>query len=503
MNIFQSLQGVFRKKQPQAPTSNLSSQARQSNYQVTNPNRNVARPSGYSTPSYTQVSRPQQNSLNGSGGFGISPAVSSIGRTNVSSDPTAGYKAVRAAAQPRVSVAPRMSTASQAQPRTAQTGYQAPVDPMTAYYNRLQANRTGAIDKNVAGDVKYYQDSYDAATNSLKNQIPMLQQGFNQFKDATMAGIGEQEGVAQSDIQKAIDEAGSAQRGLAETKRDLQGQRDRQYAALGSIDSYGTGSYTQTNANDDANFLRMTNQNLQAKADRIASIESGLRQFKQQAQMSINQENAKLQQALNEIQNNVTLNELDKQNLVRQVYAQAQQNKQDIMDEYDGYRLQLQLEKNSDGLSQTFLTTGQPENQADYEFYLQNPDKVSKFQGMIGGGNNADRSNLTGLISELLNSDLNGISGYGRYNPLNALPGAGAQLTKNKFNQLQSLLSLDNRSKLKGSGAISDFEAKMLANAASSLGTNLSPEQLRQQLLQLQKGFGGQQQQYDLSQFVK
>ncbi len=46
----------------------------------------------------------------------------------------------------------------------------------------------------------------------------------------------------------------------------------------------------------------------------------------------------------------------------------------------------------------------------------------------------------------------------------------------NQLKQVKAILSLDNRSKLKGSGAISDFESKTLENAASAFSTGLSNE---------------------------
>ena len=46
----------------------------------------------------------------------------------------------------------------------------------------------------------------------------------------------------------------------------------------------------------------------------------------------------------------------------------------------------------------------------------------------------------------------------------------------NEIRQLQALLSLENRQKLKGSGAISDFESKTLQRSASAFSTGLSNE---------------------------
>lgn len=68
-------------------------------------------------------------------------------------------------------------------------------------------------------------------------------------------------------------------------------------------------------------------------------------------------------------------------------------------------------------------------------------------------------------------------------------PGSNEQQAKNQLNQIRAALSLDNREKLKGSGAISDFEAKILSQAASSLGANLSNEAARQELAKVKGAF--------------
>ena len=66
--------------------------------------------------------------------------------------------------------------------------------------------------------------------------------------------------------------------------------------------------------------------------------------------------------------------------------------------------------------------------------------------------------------------------------PGNYLPGASVQYTKNQIKQLKALLALDNRQKLKGSGAVSDYESRILNQSASSLGTNLSDKDFVREL---------------------
>lgn len=66
-----------------------------------------------------------------------------------------------------------------------------------------------------------------------------------------------------------------------------------------------------------------------------------------------------------------------------------------------------------------------------------------------------------------------------------------AAVAKNYFNQLKGVLSLENRQKLKGQGAISDFEFKVLGQAATALGRNLGNEFARAELQKLKDKLSG------------
>ena len=57
-----------------------------------------------------------------------------------------------------------------------------------------------------------------------------------------------------------------------------------------------------------------------------------------------------------------------------------------------------------------------------------------------------------------------------------------AATAKNLYNQLTGILALEGRNKLKGSGAISDFEFRVLKEAQSALGRNLNEAEFKKQL---------------------
>ena len=87
-----------------------------------------------------------------------------------------------------------------------------------------------------------------------------------------------------------------------------------------------------------------------------------------------------------------------------------------------------------------------------------------------------------GIVNTLL-SDTNSIKALFGIPGISAfVPGTATQAAKNQYNQLKAQLALGARSLLKGSGAVSDYEAKVLQNSTSSLGRNISDSQAVQEL---------------------
>jgi hypothetical protein len=89
------------------------------------------------------------------------------------------------------------------------------------------------------------------------------------------------------------------------------------------------------------------------------------------------------------------------------------------------------------------------------------------------------------LVNQILTDPLMdqafGFKNYATY----WVPGSNEQKVKNRVDQLLGKLQLGERALLKGSGSVSDFESKTLAKAATELGTNLSPEDAKQALLNI------------------
>lgn len=101
------------------------------------------------------------------------------------------------------------------------------------------------------------------------------------------------------------------------------------------------------------------------------------------------------------------------------------------------------------------------------------------------------QSNLK-LVNDLLNNpDVSRISGFLQGTLKLGTIDPRAQLALNQYKQLQGTLSLANRQQLQGSGAISDFEFRVLSEAASALGRNLNDAAFKAQLGIIRDVFAG------------
>lgn len=115
---------------------------------------------------------------------------------------------------------------------------------------------------------------------------------------------------------------------------------------------------------------------------------------------------------------------------------------------------------------------------------LNDPNLVTPQQKAANLGNYQLADNL------LSDPSLDSVFGLGgALNPKNYIPGTHNQQVKNQVAQLKNTLSLANRTQLKGQGAVSDFEGRMLSSAASALDTNLNPTDARHIITQIRGVF--------------
>jgi len=102
-----------------------------------------------------------------------------------------------------------------------------------------------------------------------------------------------------------------------------------------------------------------------------------------------------------------------------------------------------------------------------------------------------EKKQIIADIDEVLGRDTKSITGLLRMGGV--LPGAEGVTTKAKVEQIKSKLSLEQREKLKGTGTISDFEAKMLGDAVAALNYKMSDEDFKAELYKIRGILSGEQ----------
>lgn len=453
--------------------------------------------------------------------------------TNYASNPT-NYSSSYSAAKPTTTnqssyftkepVIPQMSVA---QPKVQASGYGSnyasnptnytpkytppkpqpiptPVDPQTQSINdflkRMSEQAAGRVDQtnaNADQSAELIKKRYDLAGQAIQGQTGALTDIFNRFKTNTEADIADAVAAGESQKQQAKDYYGEANRTAAQARQETGQQATRKFAAQGAIDSAGAGSYKEANANIDSEFNRVVAQNASALAAKQTDIDMAVGQYQRQAKSLIANEETKLMQALQQIQIQFADNEVAKQQAMSQVYQEAQARVYQIQDQLSSIEQQAIEQKNNIALelkkldttklSPEFMATGKPTNQTEYEFLVQNADKF-KTLGIIGDQAGGNQNKALTLVNNLLAKDTKGITGVLRTGNSPIASWTGAAGAQADYDGLKNLLALAERGQLKGSGAVSDFEAKMLEKAAmAGLSQNLPDDEFRRRLELLQQ----------------
>ena len=391
-----------------------------------------------------------------------------------------------------------------AQP-TAQQTYE---QKYNNYLAQSQARKEQLAQQNEAEAKMKAQEEYDANKTSLtasKGNLDTMMSGFRQRAATGQARLDTQ---AQQNRDRTNVTAGENQRQLAIDRRDARNDNEKRYAALGTIDSMGTGSFQSANENTESDFLSLTAKNKQATQTAIQDIDNKLFDAKASSEERIATEESKYNDAILEIEKLLAGNETGKAQAIRAASQLLAQKKAEIQDEYEGlritsekekYDLQAKLEASAmddeklktifASASPDFLKTGQPKTAQDQFIIFKYPKEAEAYMKMLTdskamSGNSGEKEKLISLVNDISNSGgLGRITGIQGMIPL--IPGGKEQLVKGQIDQLKALLSLENRQKLKGSGAISDREMGILERASSLLNQNLNEQQFKQVLSQL------------------
>jgi len=198
-----------------------------------------------------------------------------------------------------------------------------------------------------------------------------------------------------------------------------------------------------------------------------------------EAQTKLDELNVELDTLERQIRSDITMNALNKQNALDELYNKYESAVMGVEEEMQGvYKDYYTALQNAEANSLSFDDQGQPLNQVSYEWMLNNPDK---FGSAFESGNVAEKQNLIGLVDQALTTNLGPLTG-----PLGAFGittkfGEGLN-TKALIDQIKGSLTLEAREKLKGQGQISDAETQMLANSVSKLQYGMTEAALKKEL---------------------
>jgi hypothetical protein len=440
---------------------------------------------------------------------------SAVSVQGISQPPRLSYAQPQQSKAPQMSVAPKLIQGSGygSQYASNQTNQpvrtpektqpaapvQQAVDPTARYMSdtRTTANSQQQFAENARKQQEdYIKQQYALASQQLGEALPTAEAKFGQLKANTEASITDL--LAGGERQKAqtSDYYGDAQRQAAQTLRETQGQTQRTFAGLGTLDSRGEGSFAQANDNQMSDFNRYTQQTLRAKADKLSEIDATVRTAERQARATITEEEAKLSELARNIQYAQANNNLQQARELTDAYNTTKQYIYEIEDSVNQMKYQFGLEqqkldnelKSTQNFTPEFMTTGQPTNQAEWEFLIKNKDAV---QGLYGG--EQKNGKVLGMIDKLLGTaeapnDTKAITGFNRF----VMPGSDASTTQASWDGLKSLLTLAERGQLKGSGAVSDFETKILEKAAAAgLDPRMKDEDFRARLEEIRNELSG------------
>ena len=266
------------------------------------------------------------------------------------------------------------------------------VDPTQVRINDVSS--TGTAQQQFAENARkkqeeYIKQQYDIASQQLGEQLPAAEAQFGRLKANTEASIADLLAGGERQKAQATDYYGDAQRQAAKNRRQVQGQTQRIFANLGTLDSRGEGSFQEATENQDSEFNRYTQQNLKAKADKLSEIDMGVKAAERQALATITQEEAKLSELARNIKYAQANNNLQQARELTDAYNTTQQYIYEIEDSVSQMKYQFALEqqklvnemKKTQTFTPEFMAGGAPTNQAEYEFFIKNQKDLQSAYG--------------------------------------------------------------------------------------------------------------------------
>lgn len=392
-------------------------------------------------------------------------------------------------------------------------------------FNTNQKNRLEEAAQNSSNiEVGNIRDSYDRANQELRDQIPFLQKQHDMTKEELLAAAEDvrKSGLIQKD---ATEETyGNSLRQGAQLNREENRRIENRMASLGTYDSSQTRDQL---INQSEEFKRGQQQTLREKSREIAKIEATVAESERQAKLLVQQEVMNFQENMRKIQSAINMNDADKEGLVREALGRLQATMAEIGNQVETqkYNLavakqefameqqKLEMQQPGYGLSQEFITTGQPSNAQEEYIYstaqniaqnvingfskledIENPtvkaiaEQIVSQSGATAGG--AGKMNDKQRMADAALTTLSGIFDYVQntdirraVNPLNQ--------ERKQYDNMRNLL-IEDIGRLQTGAVINAEEAKnfrkLLPNPMESRETAMQKLEMLRQNLETKRG---------------
>lgn len=350
-------------------------------------------------------------------------------------------------------------------------------------YENLTDRQKALLEQQKKQGEEYYGQSYGERNRLLQESIPQLQSQMIKTQGNIQKGVESAQKSAEFKKQNTEDQWGESQRLAAQTRGESEARNRNRFAALGTTDSWGAGSYGQAQENVESDFNRFTQQGLRTKEQNMFEIDKALQDYEIEAQTTLDDLEFQVNTAIRQIQSDMRMNDIEKRNAIDTLFNDYQAKVLEVEEGMQGvyadyYKALESAEANS--LSDVFMQTGQPQTEADFRYMTENYEALEKMKSPQGGQN---QGKALSLVNSLLQGNIGAVSGGFRTPGFIAPLVPGAAAARADYEGIKNLLSLAERGQLKGSGAVSDFEARMLEKAAlAGLSTELPEDEFIRRL---------------------
>lgn len=381
---------------------------------------------------------------------------------------------------PKPQPVPQQTATSQ-----AQTG-----NFMNTYLDRLKSlgqEQSNKYNERAKQNEQLIKDSYGRLETINNQRKTNLQSGFENYKTNTNAAIADEEVAAKQEEDYLRELHGEALRKGAEGNRSSMNRLNDIFAGLGTIDS---NAFQNRMINQQSKFAGGQQSILKQMVREVGDVKKALGQFKRDAVMKVQQAEEYLMSKLADIEQTLADGSLAKEQAIRQAYAEAEDaiyaiDQNLTQAEMEAAQMQQQADIDAAKTERQFqIDTVKNQQSYDLELAKEGLKNQSSTQAA-----SQEKQSLLNTVNALLSEDTNPITGQLRLGGSRFT--TEGQRAKGLYDQLVGMLSLSNREKLKGSGAISDYESKVLERAATYIRPGMGDEDFRAALMELQMNLGG------------